>query len=93
MFYSRLDVSARRAERRSDTYLGHTYKVLKYLEENYSQNITSKELSDATGLSADYISKQFKRELSMTPSFILNIRKKVLETDVGEARVRILDNI
>lgn len=32
-------------------------------------------------------------ELSMTPSFILNIRKKVLETDVGEARVRILDNI
>ncbi len=68
VFYSRLDVSARRAERRSDTYLGHTYKVLKYLEENYAQNITSKELSEATGLSADYIAKQFKRELSMTPS-------------------------
>lgn len=67
VFYSRLDVSARRAEKRSDTYLGHTYKILHYLEENYSKNITGKELSQATGFSSDYITKQFKRELSMTP--------------------------
>ncbi len=68
VFYSRLDVYARRAERRSDSYLGHTYKVLKYLEENYDKNISARELSEATGLSSDYISKQFKRELSMTPT-------------------------
>ena len=42
--------------------------MLKYLEENYSKNITSKDISEATGLSADYIAKQFKRELSMTPT-------------------------
>ena len=68
VFYSRLDVYARRAEKRSDSYLGHTYSVLKYLEENYSKKITSKDISEATGLSADYIAKQFKRELSMTPT-------------------------
>lgn len=32
-------------------------------------------------------------ELSMTPSFILNIRKKVMETDVSKVREQILNNI
>lgn len=68
VFYSRLDVSARRAEKRSDSYLGHTYRILRFLEENYANNITAKDLSDATGFSSDYISKQFKKELSMTPT-------------------------
>ncbi len=68
VFYSRLDISAKRAERTNDTSKGSSYKIIRYLEDNYQKNITGSELSEESGLSADYITKHFKSELSISPA-------------------------
>lgn len=68
VFYSRLDIAARRTERTSDSAKGSPYKIIKYLEDNYRNPITGGELSDESGLSADYIIKHFKSELSISPA-------------------------
>ncbi len=68
VFYSRLDVAAKRAERLSDSPGGMSYKIIKYLEENYGKNVTGADLAKETGLSADYLIKHFKAELSLSPA-------------------------
>ena len=68
VFYSRLDITAKRNERLSDSSKGTSYKIIKYLEENYASNITGAELSKVAGLSSDYLIKHFKAELSLSPS-------------------------
>ena len=49
-------------------YCGYIYSVLKFIEENYTMDISGKDISDYTGLSFDYISKQFKSVMGMTPA-------------------------
>lgn len=52
----------------SGDYYGYIYKILRYVEENYSEPISMNDLSEATGLSADYMTRRFKSVLHMTPS-------------------------
>ena len=52
----------------SGDYYGYIYKILRYVEENYSSPISMNDLSEVTGLSADYMTRRFKSVLHMTPS-------------------------
>lgn len=49
-------------------YYGYIYKILQYVDENYASPISMNDLSDVTGLSADYMTRKFKSALHMTPS-------------------------
>ena len=59
-------------EIKSDTgkkavYYGYILKTLKFVEENYMKDINSADIAENVGISSDYITKQFKKELDMTP--------------------------
>lgn len=49
-------------------YCGYIYSVLRFVEENYMKDITGKDIADNAGLSLDYLSKQFKSVMAMTPA-------------------------
>lgn len=49
-------------------YYGCIYKILRYIDENYANDISMNDLSSVTGLSADYMSRRFKETLHMPPS-------------------------
>ena len=49
-------------------YYGYIYKILEYVDMNYANPISMNDLSDVTGLSADYMTRKFKAALHMTPS-------------------------
>ncbi|MBQ8510483.1 MAG: AraC family transcriptional regulator [Clostridia bacterium] len=73
--YSRLLTAARTShpdenvhESDGRGYCGYIYSTLRFVEENYSRDISIKDIADYTGLSADYLSKQFKAVISMTPT-------------------------
>lgn len=48
-------------------YYGYILKTLKFIEENFKDDITSVEIAANVGISSDYITKQFKKELEITP--------------------------
>jgi AraC family L-rhamnose operon regulatory protein RhaS len=48
-------------------YCGYIYSVLRFVEENYNRDITGKDIADYACLSQDYLSKQFKSVMAMTP--------------------------
>lgn len=52
----------------SNEYFGYVYRALEYIENNYQKNITSSDIADYIGLSAGYLTKQFKNRLYMTPA-------------------------
>ena len=71
VMYSRLTESSQRSNisaADSRGYSGYIYSVLKYIEENYQNAIDTKQLGAAAGVSPDYLSKQFKAAMSMTPA-------------------------
>ncbi len=68
VFYSRLDISAKRAEKTADGAMGLYARIIKYLEENYRNNITGIELAAELGYSQEYLAKQFKSELGLSPA-------------------------
>ena len=49
-------------------YYGYIYKILRYIDENFSRDISMNDLSEITGLSSDYMSRKFKEVLHMPPS-------------------------
>lgn len=49
------------------TYYGYILKTLKFIEENYMHDISSVDIAENVGISSDYITKQFKKELEITP--------------------------
>ena len=68
VFYSRLDVAAKRAEKTAEGVKSLYGRIIKYIEENYRNNTTGKELSDGLGMSPEHIAKQFKSELDISPA-------------------------
>ncbi|MBR5308465.1 MAG: helix-turn-helix transcriptional regulator [Clostridia bacterium] len=68
VFYSRLDIPAKRAEKASDGSKGIYSMIIKYLEENYKTNITGAEIASQLGYTPEYLSKQFKSELDISPA-------------------------
>ncbi|MBE6687739.1 MAG: helix-turn-helix domain-containing protein [Ruminococcaceae bacterium] len=48
-------------------YYGYILKTLKFIEDNFKNDITSSEIAENVGISSDYITKQFKKELEITP--------------------------
>ena len=68
VFYSRLDITAKRAEKENDTVKATVEAIIKYLEANYSSNVTGAELAKISGVTTEHILKQFKNELSISPS-------------------------
>ncbi|MBQ8551715.1 MAG: helix-turn-helix domain-containing protein [Clostridia bacterium] len=48
-------------------YCGYIYAALKYIEDNYMRDISTIDIAKAAGLSPDYLTKQFKSVMSMTP--------------------------
>ena len=48
-------------------YYGYILKTLKFIEENFKNDITSSDIAENVGISSDYITKQFKKELEITP--------------------------
>ena len=67
--YSRLISSLPDHECRQDErgYCGYIYAVLKFVEENYTRDITGADIAEFVGLSQDYLSRQFKAAMAMTP--------------------------
>lgn len=51
-----------------DDYYGYIYKILQYINANYSREITMADLSEVTGLSPDYMARKFKATMHMSPS-------------------------
>ena len=51
-----------------DDYFGYVYRALEYIENHYQKNITSSDIAAHIGLSAGYLTKQFKNRLYMTPA-------------------------
>lgn len=76
IFYSRLHGAENKTRESSvNSYFQYIYRALEYIDENYKNDIGGREIADCTGLSQDYIAKQFKAALSMTPSeYIRNFR-------------------
>lgn len=68
VFYSRLDITAKRAEKENDSVKATIEAIIKYLEANYSSNVTGAELAKISGVTTEHILKQFKSELSISPS-------------------------
>jgi len=69
IFYSRLYSSGDAAIRsHNDGYYGYIFKALEFIDQNYQNDLTSRDIAECTGLSHDYVAKQFKNVLSMTPS-------------------------
>ncbi len=68
VFYSRLDITAKRAEKETDTVKATIEAIIKYLEANFSSNVTGAELAKISGVTTEHILKQFKNELSISPS-------------------------
>lgn len=70
IYYSRLYRTEQtvRKNQESNGYYTYIYRALEYIEENYKKDIGSREIAECTGLSHDYVAKQFKNVLSMTPS-------------------------
>lgn len=67
--YSRMFEEQRDKRTQSDDdYYGYVYKILRYVDDHYGENITMNDLSDVTGLSPDYMTRKFKAALYMTPS-------------------------
>lgn len=69
VFYSRLymqqydDVSGT-----DKVYTKYIYRLLEYIEKNLTNDITTRDIADAVGLSPDYLTKQFKNALGLTPA-------------------------
>lgn len=68
VFYSRLDITAKRVEKETDTVKSTIETIIRYLETNYSSNVTGADLAKISGVTAEHILKQFKNELSISPS-------------------------
>lgn len=69
IYYSRLYSAGQASrERDQDGYYGYIYRALEYIELNYARDIGIREISEYIGLSGDYIARQFKAVLQMTPS-------------------------
>lgn len=68
VFYSRLDIPTKRAERSPDGAQSNCFKVIRYLEDNFKSNLTAADISSILHLSADYLSKQFKNEIGLSPA-------------------------
>ncbi len=49
-------------------YCGYIYSALQYVEDHYREDISGKDIAAYAGLSADYLTKQFKAVMAMTPS-------------------------
>lgn len=64
MYEAQLNVHAQT----DNDYYGYIYKILQYVNENYSREITMADLSEATGLSPDYMARKFKATMHMSPS-------------------------
>lgn len=72
------------------------HKATQYIHENFSENITVKELADVSFISVSALERRFKKQLSKTPKQFINqvrlenARKMILETytpiaDIAEA--------
>ncbi len=56
-------------------HLPHVHNCLKYLEENYQRDFLMKEMADAVRLSPDYISRQVRNVIGLTPvEYLRNFR-------------------
>ncbi len=70
IYYSRLYCTEQTVRKSQDGggYYSYIYRALEYIEQNYKNDIGGREIAECTGLSHDYVAKQFKNILSMTPS-------------------------
>jgi len=68
VFYSRLDIPAKRAEKTEEGTKGLFGRIIKYLEENYKSSVTGAEIARELGMSQEYLAKQFKSELDISPA-------------------------
>lgn len=71
VFYSRLLTEANRSASKygdSRGYSGYICSALRYIEDNYETPIDSADIAAAAGISTDYLAKQFKTVMGMTPA-------------------------
>ena len=52
-------------------YLNYVVKILRYIESNYSNDIDLNKMADYLGISPDYLSRQFKKIMGLSPAVFL----------------------
>jgi len=58
-----------------NSYSKYIYKLLEYIENNYTKDIDTDDLAGVVGLSPDYLTKQFKKGLGFSPAeYVRNYR-------------------
>ena len=70
IMYSRLFQGAQNSkpsENNSD-YLNYIYKAIRFIEENYSTNITSTDIAQHSGINAKYLANQFTNKFNISPA-------------------------
>lgn len=67
--YSRLYEAHKGSHKDSSAdYYMYIYKILQFVNDHYSEDISMADLSKVTGLSVDYMARRFKAGMNMSPS-------------------------
>jgi len=76
VFFSRQYDEHYISEGRNDRqYLDYVRRALGFVEENYNKNFSVRDMAKSTGVSADYLTRQFRQVIGITPvEYIRNFR-------------------
>lgn len=74
-FFSRYYVKHYMQDETEKAYLNYVIKLLHYIEDNYAKDISLSDMADYVGISPDYLSRQFKKVMGLSPVvFLRNYR-------------------
>lgn len=73
--YARLADFSQQIQSAAQSHYREVFQAVEHIEHNYTTDLTSEDLVQITGLSASYLSRQFKRLMNATPAeYIRNFR-------------------
>lgn len=65
--YARMYARHTVLESDKQTYIGYVTPALLYIDQNYVRDLTVREIAAAVGVSGDYLTRQFKQVIGITP--------------------------
>ena len=68
---SRIYISQQGEETTEHSHMNYVIKALSYIEDNYRENIDLSTMAERVGISPDYLSRQFKKAVGVSPVVFL----------------------